>query len=200
MHDVDVVRLVRRIGRCRHLAGCGCQEETSVSHRGPLSGRWYGSESSRRQVDRDRRAPQSPGGISAAGMPKTMPSLFSLTMPPQSASGGWTPRPRKDSADRNSTMKDEAQAQLGHQRRQRVGQDFPEDDPAMPSPRSLAASTKSITLISTATARDRRKTRVESSSPSQGSASGIGRQYRQDHEGEDQRGDRHKKIDKRDSS
>src|SRR5690606_21322613 len=40
-------------------------------------------------------------GMRAAPMPKTMPSLFSFTMPPQSASGGCTPSPRKDSADRN---------------------------------------------------------------------------------------------------
>ena len=34
-----------------------------------------------------------------------MPSLLSLTMPPQSASGGWMPSPRKESVDRNSTAK-----------------------------------------------------------------------------------------------
>ena len=47
----------------------------------------------------------------------------------------------------------EAQAELGEQRRQRVGQDLAEDDPAGPSPRSRAASTKSITATSSATAR-----------------------------------------------
>src|SRR5690606_40005260 len=44
-------------------------------------------------------------GMRAAPIPNTMPSLFSFTMPPQSAAGGWTPSPRKESADRNSTAK-----------------------------------------------------------------------------------------------
>ncbi len=68
-------------------------------------------------------------GMSAAPMPKMMPSLFSLTMPPQSAAGGWMPRPRKDSAERNRIDEAEAQAELGQQWRERVGQDLAEDDP-----------------------------------------------------------------------
>ncbi len=50
-------------------------------------------------------------GTRAADIPKMIPSLLSLTIPPQSADGGWMPSPRKESVDRNRIEK-AAQAEL----------------------------------------------------------------------------------------
>src|SRR3546814_10401070 len=44
-------------------------------------------------------------GISGTMRPKLMALALSRTMPPQSACGGWMPRPRKDRADRNRKAK-----------------------------------------------------------------------------------------------
>ena len=102
-----------------------------------------------------------------------MPSLFSFTMPPQSASGGCTPRPRNDSVEMKSTMKmkrSPISATSGDRALGRISRKMTQ---IVPSPRSRAASTKSITAMSTATARDRRKTRVHSSSPMTTISTGI---------------------------
>ena len=102
-------------------------------------------------------------GISGAERPKLIACAFSRTMPPQSALGGWMPRPEE--AQRRDEQEDEAEAQaeLGHERRQRVRQDLAGDDPAQP----LAAQARRLDEVrarrcSCASARARRKTRVES--------------------------------------
>ena len=105
----------------------------------------------------------APAGSSGVMSPKVISVAFSRTMEPQSAVGGWMPRPRKDKRADGQEHEAEAQAELGHQRRQDVRQDLAGHDPAERSPLSRAASTKSMTTTFIATARARRKTRVESS-------------------------------------
>ena len=104
-------------------------------------------------------------GISAAGMPNTMPSLFSFTMAPQSASGGCTPRPINDRADRKSTAKMKRRPSSDTSGVSALGRISENTIQRVLSPRSRAASTKSITLMSAATARDSRNTRVASRVP-----------------------------------
>ncbi len=98
----------------------------------------------------------APAGHSGVRMPKVIAPAFSLTMPPQSAVGGWMPRPKKLRAAMNKNTKQKRRPNsatsggmaLGRISLRMIHQIF--------SPRSLAASTNSITTMSMATARDRR--------------------------------------------
>ncbi len=100
--------------------------------------------------------------MSAAAEPNSSPCRFSFTITPQSAAGGCTPRPRKlnalikriakvkripNSAVRGASVFGRISRTVIHHKL---------------SPRERATSTKSITEISIANARDRRNTRVES--------------------------------------
>ena len=96
-------------------------------------------------------------------MPKLMAAAFSRTMPPRSAYGGWTPRPRKDRPAINRKLKQKRRPNsdisgadaLGRISRRMIHQ--------VPSPRSRAASTYSSTVRFMPSARASRNTRVESS-------------------------------------
>ncbi len=101
-------------------------------------------------------------GINAAAEPNSSPCRFSFTITPQSAAGGCTPSPRKLSAlikriakvKRIPNSAARGASVLGRISRTVIHHKL--------SPRERATSTKSITEISIAKARDNRNTRVES--------------------------------------
>ncbi|MNC56400.1 hypothetical protein D3C75_1059930 [compost metagenome] len=85
-------------------------------------------------------------------------------MLPQSAVGGWIPRPRNDSALMNRKTKQKRKPNSAIKGAAALGSTSRLTSHHSPSPRNRAASTKSWTTTVMATARDRRNTRVASSS------------------------------------
>ncbi len=98
----------------------------------------------------------APAGHRGIKIPNVMAAEFSLTILPQSAIGGFMPSPKKlnDAIKRNTKQNRNPNSAI------RGGMAFGKISCRMshqrPSPRNLAASTKSMTTMSIATARDRR--------------------------------------------
>jgi hypothetical protein len=103
-------------------------------------------------------------GISGMISPKLIALALSRTMPPQSAAGGWMPRPRNESELKNRNAKQNRSPNSAISGGSVLGRTSRNTIQGSRSPRSRATSTKSMTAMSIATARESRKTRVESRS------------------------------------
>ncbi len=134
-------------------------------------------------------------GSRAADMPKMMPSLLSLTMPPQSAAGGWMPRPRKERVERNRIEKAKRRpnsASSGDSVFGRISRKMIQTLPSPRRPRRLdELHHRDIERDRAADAED--AGRVEHGHDEDQDPEML-RQHRQHDEGEDQRRDRHHQI------